>query len=97
MELGCNEEELIRRHGEWPAIAALAVNGKTRLMHDGAREIAGNSRIRCRDRQRIPRPNEKNFLLRYFRERRELRSSLVCVYAYRYMYVYVYVCLSACM
>ena len=50
------------------AIEAMAVlfsaTGKKRLVHDGAHVVAVNNRIRCRNRLRMPRPAEKEYLLR---------------------------------
>ena len=39
--------------------------------------IAVSNRIRCRNRQRMPRQAEKNYPLRYCQERREVMFSLV--------------------
>ena len=76
-----SREELYRRCGYNRAIAALAAlegaGGKKRPARDGAHEVAVNNRMRCRSRQRMPRSAEKNYMLRYYRDRGEVIFSLV--------------------
>eukprot|EP00969_Alexandrium_andersonii_P040820 1789817-Alexandrium_andersonii.AAC.1 len=57
-------------HRATASVAVLvAPSGKRRLVHDGTHKVAVNHRIRCKSKQRMPGPREKNYILdRYTRD-----------------------------
>jgi hypothetical protein len=75
------EKEFFETFGEHTAVAALAVleekNGKKRIIHDATHGVRVNHRIRCRDKQRMPGPKEKFYLLAKYRDNREVVFSVL--------------------
>jgi hypothetical protein len=75
------EKDFFETFGQHTAVAALAVlvekNEKKRIIHDATHGVRVNHRIRCRDKQRMPGPKEKFFLLSKFRERNDVVFSVL--------------------
>jgi hypothetical protein len=76
-----DEEEFFAKYGEHTAVAALAVlvekNEKKRIIHDATHGVRVNHRIKCRDKQRMPGPKEKFYLLEQYREKRDVVFSVL--------------------
>ena len=75
------EDDFFKTFGQHTAVAALAVleekNGKKRIIHDATHGVRVNHRIRCRDKQRMPGPKEKFYLLSRYKDANEVVFSVL--------------------
>ena len=75
------EEDFFSTFGQHTAVAALAVleekNGKKRIIHDATHGVRVNHRVKCRDKQRMPGPKEKFYLLSKYKAGNEVVFSVL--------------------